>query len=414
MTKKIYSSIFCILLACVLALGLAIGIYNKDYSVGNTGNITQDSSNADLEKINELILEIEECNKIITQLETNVGELELTDAENKQMIAQLQSEANTMQLTITQHEATITENTATIADLNTQIADKQAIIDELQSDAENNATTIAQMTADIELLTQEKLGLELENESKQTTINNLNTQLETKEATISQLNNNNSALQATINEKNAEIESLNVQITNLQEQIRTLQSQIGGTDMLQAVVNARKSTNYLFSGYSGTNVDIISGLDLSQVTSAKSMFEGCRNLESVPESLVFTTDLSCDNMYKSCSVLKNMIRMECFPTSINSMFYWATSIETISLDLRLVTSISNEPFLMTSSLKNLYLKNIRVGFYLSGANYPNKLTDESLINTAKELWTLTSSKTISLEEEKVHNSFAVLIKLSFV
>src|SRR5574344_1421670 len=77
----------------------------------------------------------------------------------------------------------------------------------------------------------------------------------------------------------------------------------GGTNTLKTLLDATKSTYYLFSNYSGTSVDgLISYSDTENVTNMSYMFSYCSSLTTIPQlDTSNVTDMS--SMFSNCSKL---------------------------------------------------------------------------------------------------------------
>jgi surface protein len=141
-----------------------------------------------------------------------------------------------------------------------------------------------------------------------------------------------------------------------------------------------------------TSLDL-SSFDMSKVTATQGMFEQCYSLQSL--------DFSHTTTSKSANM--------------NSMFSGCSELETvIGLDMYSVTSASGSIFNNCVKLKNLVLKNIKANLQLgSGTSYGTLLSDESLINTFKELWDLTgsSSKKLTLSTPSNARTEEIYVKL---
>lgn len=80
----------------------------------------------------------------------------------------------------------------------------------------------------------------------------------------------------------------------------------GGSDMLQARVDAVNNARYLFYYYTGTDVDYIANLDLSNVTDCSYMFQNCSNLTKMPPlTLSSPTTTNHSSMFTNCSNIKD-------------------------------------------------------------------------------------------------------------
>ena len=124
----------------------------------------------------------------------------------------------------------------------------------------------------------------------------------------------------------------------------------GGTDMLQQRVDTNNSCQYLFFGYSGDNVDYITNLDTSKVTSMSDMFSNCTELTTIPQ-LDTSNILIMSNMFKSCTNLTTIPQLDTGKVcNMSGMFNSCTNLTTIpQLDTSKVTSM----FSMFNSCTNL-------------------------------------------------------------
>lgn len=88
--------------------------------------------------------------------------------------------------------------------------------------------------------------------------------------------------------------------------VRVNVPQTAQSGTLKAVLDAGKSTQYLFENYQGTTIDgLISYNDTSNVTNMYGMFYNCIFLTSIPQ---FDTSnvVSMSNMFSNCSELKEI------------------------------------------------------------------------------------------------------------
>ena len=136
-------------------------------------------------------------------------------------------------------------------------------------------------------------------------------------------------------------------------------------------------------------------LDTSNVTNMSDMFSGCKKLTEIPQ-LDTSKATNMYKMFSSCSLLESVPQLDTSKaTNMSDMFSYASNLITVNkLDMVNVNSNNNANmmFYMCAKLTNLTLKNIKVKLTIGlGTTYGHLLTDESLINTAKELWDLTDS-----------------------
>ena len=159
----------------------------------------------------------------------------------------------------------------------------------------------------------------------------------------------------------------------------------------------------------------IPSLNTSKVTRTASMFHGCSALTSIP--LLDTSNVTdMESMFNGCSALTSIPSLNTSKvTSVKNMFSSCTSLTTISLfDMCKVTNNTSGMLGSCKSLQNLTLKNIRISLQLgSGTSWGHLLTDESLINTAKEVWDLTgaTSNTLYVSTPSKARFDAIYVKL---
>lgn len=187
-------------------------------------------------------------------------------------------------------------------------------------------------------------------------------------------------------------------------------------DRLQWVCDNIKKLYETFKGYAGTSLDeVLVGLDTSQVTSMENMFYNCTALTKIP--LIDTSSCtrmvrmfqycyqlteipqldtsSCTNMssmFNSCSNLVVIPKLNTSKVTDFSGFCTNCNKLTDILGIDLIEAKYVTMFSANYDLTNLTLKNIKVTLQIgSSTTWGTKLTDESLINTAKELWDFTGS-----------------------
>lgn len=261
-------------------------------------------------------------------------------------------------------------------------------------------------------------------------------------------------------------------LTDLETQVNELSDK--PKDMLQQRVDATNSCYYLFAYYNGDTLDFIKGLDTSKVTNMHQMFYSCSLLKNIHLSTFDTGNVTnmngmfyrCRNatdinisgfntqkvtnmaaMFQECTALvnvnlssldtSNVTTMELMFGSCSNlveldlsnfdftkcertsrMFTSCGKLETIIgvLDLVNVTlsQYLSEMFNYCTNLTNVTLKNIRVNLKIGNGTYwGTKLTNESLINTIKELWDLTgtTSQTLTLSTTSKENIANIYVKL---
>ena len=151
-----------------------------------------------------------------------------------------------------------------------------------------------------------------------TTAQKLNKILETKEAIRTAINNKGGTLTTTDT-----FASYATAIDNLPS---------GGGGSLKTLLDATKSTYYLFYNYSGASVnDLISFSDTSEVTNMRYMFSNCQNLITIPQlDTSKVTDMSF--MFQNCQYLTTIPQLNTNKvTNMNSMFYDCSRLTTIDI-----------------------------------------------------------------------------------
>ena len=163
--------------------------------------------------------------------------------------------------------------------------------------------------------------------------------------------------------------------------------------LLKNLLNATKSTSYLFSNYTGTSVDgLISYIDTTNVTNMGYMFVGCRNLTSIP---LLNTSKVTDMvvMFRECTNLTSIPQLDVSNvTDMNYIFDSCAKLEEIhmtgmkaSFDISPSTLFTREA--LVEILNNLATvtsnKRLRMG-----ATNLAKLTDEDKQIATNKGWTL--------------------------
>jgi surface protein len=197
-----------------------------------------------------------------------------------------------------------------------------------------------------------------------------------------------------------------------------------------------------------TSLDV-SNFNTSNVTLMTDMFYACTKLETLDLSNFDTSNVvSMANMFRSCNAILN-IDVSNFDTSkvrfMNYMFQYCTMLPTIDLSsfdtsnvenmqsmftncrkleniigtLDLIKVTTNESmFYETQALTNVTLKNVKKSLLIgTGTKYGTLLTNETLINTFKELWDLTgeTSQQLNLStpsKEKIANIYVKLVDVT--
>ncbi len=243
-----------------------------------------------------------------------------------------------------------------------------------------------------------------------------------------------------------------------------------GMDMLQARVDTTHNASYLFYEYLGTHLDFAKNLDLSKADNAKGLFYNCRYLKTIPHydtsNIKDMTSMyyQCQNveeipehdtsklekangMFSNCYKLKKIWQIDLSrcedvgsfayqcqkitelppldtrnSKNFYGMCYRCTDLVTIHLlDLRNATATTSATNLIAicNKLENLNLKNVRTNLQIgSGGSWGYLITLESLLNTIKELWDMSSSTTTykltmgSANLEKLANVYVRLVDIT--
>ena len=114
----------------------------------------------------------------------------------------------------------------------------------------------------------------------------------------------------------------------------------GGGNTLKTLLDATKSTYFLFYNYKGTSVnDLISYSDTENVKYMNYMFQKCSNLTTIPQlDTINVTEMSY--MFDNCSNLTTIPQLDTSKvTNTNSMFSNCTNLTTIpQLNISKVTN----------------------------------------------------------------------------
>lgn len=228
----------------------------------------------------------------------------------------------------------------------------------------------------------------------------------------------------------------------------------GGEDMLQARVDETKDCQYLMAYYKGTNPDIIKNLNTTGVTNMSNMFLQNSELDTInlsnlntssvtnmssmfKDTFLKTLDLSgfntsnvtsFYNLFNDCVNLTNINFGENFKsnnvTNFGYMFYNCKSLTELNLSNLNTSNVTDMSYLFSgcsalvnvigtidmikvtrntswlngcNKLENLILKNIKITLSLSNGvtsgGFGVSLSQETLINTIKELWDYSSGTT---------------------
>ena len=170
----------------------------------------------------------------------------------------------------------------------------------------------------------------------------------------------------------------------------------GGTseNTLKKLLDATKSTRYLFYKYTGSAIDdLISYNDTENVTNMDDMFESCSVLTTI--SLLNTGKAtSMNNMFRDSQNLLSIPLLDTSNvTSMRYMFSSCSNLKSIpALDVSKVTNMSSM-FSDCYSLESIHMTGMKVSFSISSST---KFTTEALHEIIGNLATVTSSKTLTM------------------
>lgn len=165
-------------------------------------------------------------------------------------------------------------------------------------------------------------------------------------------------------------------------------------------IDTSSGTNFKDMFYNCKTLVSSPNLDTSNGTDFGGMFYNCFKLTSVPD-INTSNGVNFASMFYYCESLTSIPEIDTSNgTQFGSMFYYCKNLVSIpSLDLNLITTYSSilNMFTSCSKLENLYLHNVRVSIALSdNKSYGTLLTVDSLVNTIKELCTVSSSQTLTM------------------
>lgn len=162
-----------------------------------------------------------------------------------------------------------------------------------------------------------------------TTAQKLNKILETKEAIRTAINNKGGTLTTTDT-----FASYPSAIDNLPS---------GGGNTLKTLLDATKSTYYLFANYNGASIDgLISYSDTENVTNMNQMFYSCPNLATIPQLDTSSAEYM-NTMFYQCRNLTTISQLDTSKvTDMGAMFYQCSNLTTIpQLDTSSVKYMNN-------------------------------------------------------------------------
>ena len=163
-----------------------------------------------------------------------------------------------------------------------------------------------------------------------------------------------------------------------------------------------------------TKLEQVPLLDTSKITSFFYMFGNCTNLKTIPQ-LDTSNGQRFPNMFDSCENLLEVPALETKNgTYMQQMFRSCTNLKTVNgIDLLNATNVTNI-FSWCVNLTNINVKNIKIALQIGSSNsFGHKLTLDSLLNTIKELWNMSSSssKTLTVGSANLSKLASVYVKL---
>lgn len=168
----------------------------------------------------------------------------------------------------------------------------------------------------------------------------------------------------------------------------------GGGNTLKNLLDATKSTYYLFNAYTGTSVDnLIQPNDTENVTDMRDMFYYCNKLTTIP--LLNTSNVTdMRHMFYECKVLTTIPLLDTTNvTQMYNMFYNCQALTTVpELDVSNVTSMSNM-FNGCYNLKSILMTNIGTSLNISAST---KFERSDLLVILNNLKTVTEATTLTM------------------
>ena len=205
--------------------------------------------------------------------------------------------------------------------------------------------------------------------------------------------------------------------------VTNMQSMFGGCNKLTSLDLSNFDTSnvtnmfYMFIGCQNLTTLDLSNFDTGNVTNTQSMFYNCDNLTLLDLSNFNTSKMTgMSTMFYGCDNLTSL-DLSNWDTSnfayFSEAFRGCKRLKNIigTLDLLNSTNTKNL-FYECSDLETVTLKNIKVNISM----YSSKLTNETLINTAQELWdntdnALGGSRKLTLSTTSKNNIANVYVKL---
>ena len=201
------------------------------------------------------------------------------------------------------------------------------------------------------------------------------------------------------------------------QNIPNMEAMFNGCSNLESVpklhTDSAENLHQLFSQCTKL-VTVPSELNTSKCTGMSNMFYNCQKLKIAPRMDVSNVT-SVYSIFQYCSSLTSVSELKTHNvTSFSNMFQACTSLTTIPLvDLLSATNVYGI-FLHCSKLTNLTVKKVKISLMIGQTtSWGHLLTDESLINTAKELWDLTgaTSQTLTMSTASNARFDAIYVKL---
>lgn len=168
----------------------------------------------------------------------------------------------------------------------------------------------------------------------------------------------------------------------------------GDTTTVKNLLDATKSTKYLFTKYKGTSIDeLIKPNDTSNVTNMEYMFDQCSYLTSIP--LLDTSNVT--NMHATffyCSKLSAIPTLDTSKvTNMASMFHSCLQLTSIpALNVSNVIDMS-DTFRYCSSLEEIHMTGMKASFNISAST---KFTEAALVEILNNLATVTTTRTLTM------------------
>lgn len=189
------------------------------------------------------------------------------------------------------------------------------------------------------------------------------------------------------------------------------------------VMNENHSTTLTNLQFMFANCKALTNLDLSKwyinPINMGYMFQSCTGIESIDISNFDTRNTTeMARMFNGCTHIKNIKVGDKFDTSkvqnFDRMFTACSELESLPT-INVVSGTSFSSFVDScTKLKNINILNIKKSLRLGYETYwGTMLTNESLINTFKELWDLTgsTSQTLTLSTPSKENIANIYVKL---